>query len=111
MVPLEAWRDTIERILSEHAAIPYAYGDVHTEVVFDRNHDRYLLVDVGWQQGKRMYGTIVHVDIRNDRIWIQYDGTEAGVATELMEAGIPREDIVLGFKKPETRKYTGFAVA
>ena len=32
MDPLDAWRDAIERILSEYAAIPYRYGDVRTEV-------------------------------------------------------------------------------
>jgi hypothetical protein len=111
MVSLDAWRDTIEHILSEYAAIPYRYGDVKSEVVFDRNRDRYLLVDTGWERGKRMYGTIVHVDICDGRIWIQYDGTEEGVATELVDAGIPRECIVLGFREPELRKYTGFAAA
>ena len=58
-----------------------------------------------------MYGTIVHVDICGGRVWIQYDGTERGVAPELVTAGIPRESIVLGFREPELRKYTGFAAA
>ena len=78
MDPLDAWRDAIERILSEYAAIPYRYGDVRTEVVFDRTRDRYLIVDTGWERGERMYGTIVHVDICDGRVWVQYDGTEAG---------------------------------
>ena len=34
--------------------------------------------------------------------------TKRGGATELVEAGIPRESIVLGFRDPELRKYTGF---
>jgi XisI protein len=111
MGSLDAWRDTIERILSEYAAIPYRYGDVRTEVVFDRKRDRYLIVDTGWERGDRVYGTIVHVDICDGRVWIQYDGTERGVAPELVTAGIPRESIVLGFREPELRKYTGFAAA
>ncbi len=39
----------------------------------------------------------------------QYDGTEHGLANELVEAGVPRDRIVLGFKPPEVRPYTGFA--
>jgi hypothetical protein len=111
MGSFDAWRDAIERILSEYAAIPYRYGDVKSEVVFDREHDRYRLVDTGWHQGQRMYGTVVHVDICDGRIWIQYNGTEEGVADELVQAGVPRESIVLGFHKPEMRKHTGFAAA
>lgn len=37
MDTVEAWRDIVERILTEYAA-PYRYGDVRTEVVFDRVH-------------------------------------------------------------------------
>ena len=51
-----AWRDALERILTEHTLVPYAYGDVKTEVVFDRKHDRYLLVDVGWEGYERAHG-------------------------------------------------------
>jgi hypothetical protein len=45
------------------------------------------------------------------QIWIQRDGTEHGIATDLLDAGVPKEHIVLGFKPPEVRKYTDFAVA
>lgn len=53
---------------------------------------------------------VVHIDLIEDKVWIQYDGTEDGVAMELVEAGIPKENIVLGFRPPEIRPYTGFAI-
>ncbi len=109
MDPLDTWRDTLERILSEHAAMPYANVDARTEAVFDRTHDRYLLVDVGWRGSQRVHGTLVHVDISEGRIWIQYDGTEYGIANHLVEAGVPRDRIVLGFQPPAFRPHTGFA--
>jgi hypothetical protein len=43
-------------------------------------------------------------------IWIQCDDTQEGIANDLLEAGIPKEDIVLGFRHPKVRPYTGFAV-
>ena len=45
------------------------------------------------------------------KIWIQYDCTEEGVATELLETGVLKAHIVLGFRHPSERKYTGLAVA
>lgn len=33
------------------------------------------------------------------------------VAEELLEAGVPKEDIILGFHPPEVRQYTDFSVA
>jgi len=41
---------------------------------------------------------------------IQYDGTEVGVANELVELGIPKQDIVLGYHAPFMRQYDGFGV-
>lgn len=109
MDPLDAWRDALERILTAHAAIPYANVPARTMPVFDRARDHYLLVDEGWRGSARIHGTLVHVDIIDGRIWIQYDGTEHGVANELIEAGVPKERIVLGFQPPDVRPHTGFA--
>ena len=56
-----------------------------------------------------VYGTIIHVDIRDGKIWIQRDFTEEGVASELVELGVPKTDIVLGFKPPYMRQFMDFA--
>ena len=111
MDPLNGWCQALERILVEHAAVPYSHGDIRSEVVIDRERGRYLLVDVGWQGVERAHGALVHVDVIDGRFWIQYDGTEDGIATQLVAVGIPRDRIVLAFKHPELRKYTDFAAA
>ena len=111
METLERYRDMIVNILDEYRQIPYAYGDIHTEAVYDRSNDRYLLVNVGWDRGRRVHGSLVHIDIIDGKIWIQRDGTEQGIANELVSAGIPRDRIVLGFRPAEVRPYTEFAVA
>ncbi len=52
----------------------------------------------------------MHLDIIDRKIWIQRDGTEDGIATDLEEAGIPKSDIVLAFHLQRLRKYTEYAV-
>jgi len=105
MDSLDDVRSIIESILIEYTKIPYAYGDFQTEAVFDRIRDRYLLMNVGWDNKKRVHGCLVHIDIIEGKLWIQRDGLEHGVATELVEAGIPKSRIVLAFKPPEMRQY------
>jgi hypothetical protein len=51
------------------------------------------------------------LDIIDGKVWIQHDGTNRPVADELLAAGIPRDDIVLGFQPPDLRKFTDFAKA
>jgi hypothetical protein len=53
---------------------------------------------------------VLHLDIKKGKIWIQYDGTEVGIADELVKLGVPKKDIVLAFHDPLLREYTGFAV-
>ena len=111
METLDPYRNVIENTLNEYTQTPYAYGDIRTEAIFDRSNDRYLLVNVGWDKGRRVHGSLVHIDIINGKVWIQRDGAEEGVANQLLRAGIPRDRIVLGFRPAEVRPYTEFAVA
>jgi len=111
MATLETYRQIIEDVLTKYASVPYAYGDISTKTVFDRINDHYMLVNVGWHGERRVHGSLVHIDLIDDKVWIQRDGTEDGIANDLVEAGIPKDRIVLGFRAPELRKYTGFAAA
>jgi hypothetical protein len=108
---LNAYRQVIEQVLTEYARVPYAYGEIQAETVFDRVNDHYLLVNVGWLGDRRIHGDIIHIDIIDGKVWIQYDGTEDGIANDLVRAGIPKDRVVLGFHQPEVRQYTEFATA
>ncbi len=44
------------------------------------------------------------------KIWIQQDGSDVGIANELVELGVPNQDIVLGFDPPMMRKLSEFAI-
>lgn len=56
---------------------------------------------VGWNNKKRVHDVIFHLRIDEGQIWIEWDGIETGIAQDLMEAGIPKEDIVLAwFQQP-----------
>ncbi|MDZ8187148.1 MAG: XisI protein [Nostoc sp. ChiSLP02] len=119
MDTLEQYRHLIRNILIEHTKIPFSTGNIRFETVFDREQDRYLLMILGREPAydlspditRRVHGCLIHVDIIDDKIWIQRDGTEEGIATEFLSAGIPKDRIVLGFRSEELRKDSEFAVA
>jgi hypothetical protein len=111
MDTLNTTRDIVEKILLGHTPVPNGHGEIETQTVFDRARDHYLLVNVGWVKHGRIYGTMAHIDIIGDKVWVQTDGTEEGLAGQLVEAGIPADRIVLGFRMAEVRKHTGYAVA
>ena len=110
MDKLENYRQTIKRVLVEYAAIPYKYGNIASELVISQDQNRFILITQGWENDTRIHGCVVHLDIINNKIWIQRDGTEDGIATDLEAAGIPKSDIVLAFHPQHLRKYTEYAV-
>lgn len=113
MDKLTHYRQIIKKILTYYVELlnrrPKPGKD--TEVVFDEERDHYMLVSTGWVDRKRIRGTTVYVRIRNGKFWIEEDWLEQGIATDLLEAGVPNEDIVLGFQSPNMRPYTEFAVS
>ncbi len=110
MARLDEYRQMIRQVLTRYAQIQPAYGEIEREVIFDAEHDRYQVVNTGWENRRRVYSCLIHVDIKGDKIWIQYDGTEVGIANELVELGIPKQDIVLAYQSPYMRQFTEFAV-
>jgi XisI protein len=107
----ESDRQLIESVIREYARIPYSYGEIQIQTVFDREHDHYLLMLVGWEGIRREHGCLVHVDLIDGKFWIQRDGTERGIAQELLDTGVPKDRIVLAFRSPAKRLLTDFAVA
>ncbi|MBH8563166.1 XisI protein [Nostoc sp. CENA67] len=103
------YREIVKKILEGHS-IHHSNDDTEVQLIFDYEHDHYQVVHLGWEELRRVYGCIIHVDIKDGKIWIQRDGTEVGVANELVAAGVPKQDIVLGFHAPYKRKFTEFAV-
>jgi XisI protein len=110
MDKLSNYRQIIEDILTAHSQIQPVYGEIEMELIFDNTRNRYQVLRAGWLQKKRVYGVLIHIDLKGDKMWIQYDGTEVGVANELVEQGIPKEDIVLAYHSQFIRQYDGFAV-
>ncbi|WP_298608803.1 XisI protein [uncultured Thiothrix sp.] len=109
MEKLELYRSYIKQILEHYAQFKPAYGDLNMQLIFDEVRDSYQLMTIGWLGYDRYHGSVLHVEIKNGLIWIQHDGTEGGIANELVELGVPKSDIVLAFHAPYKRKFTGFA--
>lgn len=110
MEKVERYRQIIQEILQTYSDIKASNEEVEAEAIFDIRRDRYQVTHVGWSNKRRVYGCILHLDIKNEKIWIQHDGTEGGIANELIGRGVPKEDIVVAFHSPFKRQFTEFAV-
>ncbi len=110
MVTREKLIETIKAAISDYAKDEPSYGEIKIEKIFDDQLGHYELMYAGWSDDLRVHGSVIHLDVVDNKAWVEYDGTEYGIAKELRDRGIPREQIVLGFMPEERRQHSEFAV-
>lgn len=98
MERVDSYRQQVQSFLRDFAA-----DDPHTQIVFDTEHDRYLVIHNSWHNDSRTYGCAIHLDIIDGKVWIQHNSTEIAIDQELCDQGIAKEDVVLGFRSPGVR--------
>jgi XisI protein len=110
MDKLTRYRETIRRLMAEYAAWKPPTPAITSEQIQDTAQDHYLLKYVGWDGRRRVNATAFHLDIIGGKVWVQYDGSNRSVTDALVEAGIPKEDIVPAEQPPEVRAELGFGI-
>ena len=107
----QQYRSVIHQVLNDYYRL-YSQSEnscLETMVLCDEVNDQYLLLRMGWDGDRRVNRNVIHVRLRDRKIWIEEDWTEQGVATDFLAAGVERGEIVLAFHPPHLREYTEFA--
>ena len=111
MDKLAQYRQYVQTLINHYAEDDVSDDEVEVQLILDTERDHYQWMNVGWQELSRIYRTIIHIDIKDGKIWLQQNLTEQNPAEELVAMGVPREDIVLGLQPPYKRPYTDYGVA
>jgi hypothetical protein len=90
-------REIVKQVIRRYAQFRPSHGDIRLDTVFDEIQDRYALMQVGWDRGRRVRGNLIYVTLHEGKVWIEYDGMELGITPDLIAKGIPEERIVLAY--------------
>ena len=102
--------DIVKQLLSEHAQIPRSDGQIEMQTVFDDQQRRYQLMAIGWQGKRRVHGCVMHIDIIDNKIWLQHNSTDIEIGELLTDMGVAKEHIVIGFLPEFYRQHGEYAV-
>jgi hypothetical protein len=111
MDKLAQYRQYVQTLMSRYAEDDVSDDEVEVQLICDTERDHYQWMNVGWEHLNRIYRSIIHIDIKDGKIWLQQNLTDQNPAEELVAMGVPREDIVLGLQPPYKRPYTDYGVA
>ncbi|QIR39223.1 XisI protein [Tolypothrix sp. PCC 7910] len=111
MDKLTFYRQCIQELLTEYSKVPPINEDIEAQRIFDTENEHYQILNVGWDKHRRIYNCVMHLDIKNGKIWIQRNQTDKLLADELVAMGVPKQDIILGLQPVYAREYTGYGIA
>ena len=113
MDKLTTYRELIKRLLAKCVELDNQHPAPGVEhlLITDDEQGHYIWLNVGWWQRERLNAMTAYVRLKDGKFRIEEDMTEFGIANELLEASVPKEDIVLAFQHPQERQHTEFAAA
>ncbi len=60
---------------------------IERQFLLDDQNGHYQLQNIGWQNSRYTHSTLVHVDIKNDFVWVQVDNPSASISEIALEVG------------------------
>ena len=102
MEKVEKYKKIARDIVEDLGKRLHGNGDIETQVITDEDHGQYLVFNNGWRDGQhRIYGSIAHIEVKKDgKVWLHHDGTDLIIGQMLLDAGVPKKDLVIGFHAP-----------
>jgi hypothetical protein len=91
------YRTAVKRVIETYAKFRPSHGNIRLDVLFDDTHDRYALMQVGWDRGRRVRGNLIYITLQDGNVIVEYDGIEHGITDDLINQGVTEQDIILAF--------------
>ena len=107
---VKKYQQIVQELLMFYAKSKPANGEFEVQTIFDTERNHYQIVHLGWLHKRWVHDCVIHLDIRNEKIWIFYNSTEHDIAADLIDLGLTKQDIVLGFYPPFMREMSDYAV-
>ena len=109
MDKLTKYSQIVKEILSEYNQDDLYTPEIETQIICDESNYHYQVINLGWEGQKWVHYCLIHLHIKGEKIWIQWNMTEQDIAKELVSLGVLKEDIVIAFHPPRMRKLTDYA--
>ncbi|MBF2047064.1 MAG: XisI protein [Elainella sp. C42_A2020_010] len=82
------------------------HGQIEVQLLCNELQDDYQIFHLGWDEDDRIHHCLVHVRLKDGKIWVENDDTEVGIANILVELGVAKAEIVLAYHAPYLRHFS-----
>lgn len=99
------YRQRVLQVLNMHANMLGEPAWIQSRVESNSSDNTYQLIDRDPRENSGTDYVVVELKLFGGKVWVLNDGIEYGIAEDLLEAGIPSEDIVEDFEELPSFKY------
>lgn len=104
MDKINQYRQIVKQVVTYYSRLKPSHGNIRLDTIFDEAQDRYGLMQVGWDREKRVRGSLIYITLSGGKVIVEYDGMESGITQDLIDKGVPEEDIILAFVPQQDTK-------
>lgn len=84
--------------------------DVKFHLVVSEDQTDFLLLSIGWRGKQFQNNVMFHFQIRGNKVWILKNNTDVEIGEILVEEGIPKSDIVIGWLPTYLQEMSDYGV-
>lgn len=109
---IKKYQRILELFFIERAAIQDRQkSGLSAHLLINEARTDFLLLKIGWAKKMFVHTVTFHMLIKDQKIWIYENKTDVDVAQLLVENGVAKADIVLGYLSSELRQLSEYGAA
>ncbi|CCI04626.1 element excision factor XisI family protein [Microcystis aeruginosa] len=90
------YADILTQVIRKESAMQPRLQNLKITPVCDPESGNFLIIMTGWEKEAWINTILFHARLFKNKIVIEDDNLEEGLTTNLIQAGIPPEDIITG---------------
>jgi XisI protein len=88
------YADILTKIVREESRLQPSLQPIKIVASCDQETGQFLLIAFGWENSHWVHSILFHARLADGKIMIETDMTEEGLKPQLIQAGIPEENIL-----------------
>ena len=112
MGKITKYKKVLKEFMECQTAIPWANAkELKSHLIINKDQSEFILLKVGWFGKEFKHSVIFHFEIKNNKVWLYKNNTDIEIGELLVDKGIPKSNIVIGFISEMERTVEGYALA
>lgn len=109
---LTKYKKILKELFKCQASLHFANEpEVEQQLIINKEETQFIIMVVGWYEEYYKHFALLHVQLKEGKVWLHQNNTDEDVGSILEEKGIPKSELVLGFFTPFERELSDYAVA